>query len=95
MAYSAAAAHAAAAHAHAAACGVQACEVVVQCGAVELLLAQCQIDEHSPLAREWALWATSSLLTKSPEAKKVHAGGFGFLVFSFHFPLRAQSQSPD
>ncbi len=34
---------------------------VLQLGGVELLLSQCQLDEDSPLTREWALWAIRNL----------------------------------
>jgi hypothetical protein len=34
---------------------------VLQLGGVELLLSQCQLDEDSPLTREWALFAIRNL----------------------------------
>jgi ataxin-10 len=42
---------------------------VSACGGVELVLAQCQVDEKSPLAREWALWAVRNLCEGSEEAR--------------------------
>ncbi|KAG7671075.1 hypothetical protein Ndes2526B_g01149 [Nannochloris sp. 'desiccata'] len=42
---------------------------VSACGGVELVLAQCQVDEQSPLAREWALWAVRNLCEGSEEAR--------------------------
>lgn len=38
-------------------------------GGVELVLAQCQLDRQSPLAREWALWAVRNLCEGNPEAQ--------------------------
>ena len=42
---------------------------VAACGGVELVLSQCQVDETSPLAREWALWAVRNLCEGSEEAR--------------------------
>ncbi len=42
---------------------------VSACGGVELVLSQCQVDEKSPLAREWALWAVRNLCEGSEEAR--------------------------
>lgn len=42
---------------------------VTACGGVELVLAQCQVDEKSPLAREWALWAVRNLCEGSEAAR--------------------------
>lgn len=39
-------------------------------GGVELVLAQCQLDRQSPLAREWALWAVRNLCEGNPEAQE-------------------------
>ncbi|GAX78856.1 hypothetical protein CEUSTIGMA_g6294.t1 [Chlamydomonas eustigma] len=39
-------------------------------GSVELILAQTQLDESSPVAREWALWAVRNLCAGSEEAQK-------------------------
>ena len=39
------------------------------CGGVELVLAQCQVDDKSPLAREWALWAVRNLCEGSEAAR--------------------------
>lgn len=38
-------------------------------GGVELVLAQCQLDRNSPLAREWALWAVRNLCEGNPAAQ--------------------------
>lgn len=38
-------------------------------GGVELILSQCQLDEHSPLAREWGLWAVRNLCEGSPQVR--------------------------
>ena len=38
-------------------------------GGVELVLAQCQLDQHSPLAREWALWGVRNLCDGNAEAQ--------------------------
>lgn len=42
-------------------------------GGVELVLAQCQVDEASPLAREWGLWAVRNLCEGSAEARQAIA----------------------
>lgn len=42
---------------------------VSACGGVELVLSQCQVDETSPLAREWALWAVRNLCEGSEDAR--------------------------
>lgn len=34
---------------------------IAELGGVELILSQCQIDDASPLAREWGLWAVRNL----------------------------------
>lgn len=39
-------------------------------GFVTFAWLQCQLDEHSPLAREWALWAVRNLCAGSPEAQQ-------------------------
>ena len=38
-------------------------------GGVELVLAQCQLDRESPLAREWALWGVRNLCEGNPRAQ--------------------------
>jgi ataxin-10 len=38
-------------------------------GGVELVLAQCQLDRQSPLAREWALWAVRNLCEGNEQAQ--------------------------
>lgn len=38
-------------------------------GGVELVLAQCQLDWASPLAREWALWGVRNLCEGNPAAQ--------------------------
>lgn len=38
-------------------------------GGVELVLAQCQLDRDSPLAREWALWGVRNLCEGNPAAQ--------------------------
>jgi len=38
-------------------------------GGVELVLAQCQVDEKSPLSREWGLWAVRNLCEGSAAAR--------------------------
>ncbi len=45
-------------------------DVVVALGGVELLLAQCQVDEESPMLREWGLWAIRNLTEGSEAAKE-------------------------
>ena len=39
-------------------------------GGVELVLAQCQVDDASPLAREWGLWAVRNLCEGSDAARE-------------------------
>ncbi|EFN52144.1 hypothetical protein CHLNCDRAFT_27021 [Chlorella variabilis] len=39
-------------------------------GGVELVLAQCQLDRHSPLAREWALWGVRNLCEGNAQAQE-------------------------
>ena len=39
-------------------------------GGVLLVLAQCQVDRGSPLAREWALWAVRNLCEGSEQAQQ-------------------------
>ena len=39
-------------------------------GGVELLLSQCQLDEDSPLTREWALWAIRNLSISNPDVQQ-------------------------
>ncbi|PSC67748.1 ataxin-10 [Micractinium conductrix] len=39
-------------------------------GGVELVLAQCQVDGESPLAREWALWGVRNLCEGNPAAQE-------------------------
>jgi Spinocerebellar ataxia type 10 protein domain len=43
-------------------------------GGVELVLAQCQLDRHSPLAREWALWGVRNLCEGNAQAQVRRAG---------------------
>jgi ataxin-10 len=38
-------------------------------GGVELVLAQCQVDYQSPLAREWALWGVRNLCEGNVQAQ--------------------------
>jgi len=42
---------------------------VGELGGVELVLAQCQLDRESPLAREWGLWAVRNLCEGNPQAQ--------------------------
>jgi hypothetical protein len=37
---------------------------------VELLLCQCQLDDDSPLTREWAMWAIRNLTISNPEVQE-------------------------
>ncbi|GFR50142.1 hypothetical protein Agub_g12294, partial [Astrephomene gubernaculifera] len=48
-------------------------ELVVR-GGVELLLAQTNLDDRSPLAREWALWGLRNMCEGSEEVQKRIAG---------------------
>ncbi|EFJ48425.1 hypothetical protein VOLCADRAFT_60587 [Volvox carteri f. nagariensis] len=43
-------------------------------GGLELLLAQTHLDEHSPLAREWALWGVRNMCEVSEEVQGRIAG---------------------
>ncbi|GIL57752.1 hypothetical protein Vafri_12898 [Volvox africanus] len=43
-------------------------------GGLELLLAQTHLDEHSPLAREWALWGVRNMCESSQEVQARIAG---------------------
>ena len=45
-------------------------DLVTDLGGVELLLAQCQIDEESPMLREWGLWAIRNLTEGSEAAQQ-------------------------
>uniref|UniRef100_A0A7S3VJ23 Ataxin-10 domain-containing protein n=1 Tax=Dunaliella tertiolecta TaxID=3047 RepID=A0A7S3VJ23_DUNTE len=45
-------------------------EVALEAGAVELVLGQCQLDDLSPLAREWGLWAVRNLCAGSMTAQE-------------------------
>ena len=40
-------------------------EAVVEANAVELVLSQCQVDDLSPMAREWGLFAVRNLCEAS------------------------------
>lgn len=42
-------------------CSPEVAAEVEREGMVELVLAQCQVDDHSPLAREWGLFAVRNL----------------------------------
>jgi hypothetical protein len=43
---------------------------ILQLGGVELLLSQCQLDDDSPLTREWAMWAIRNLSISNPEVQE-------------------------
>lgn len=45
-------------------------EAIAALGGVELILAQCQVDKESPLAREWALWAVRNVCEGSDAARE-------------------------
>ena len=44
-------------------------EEIAKNDGIELVLAQCQVDATSPLAREWALWAVRNLCEGSQRAR--------------------------
>jgi ataxin-10 len=46
---------------------------VAAVGGAELVLAQCQVDAASPLAREWGLWAVRNLCEGSGAAREALA----------------------
>jgi hypothetical protein len=37
---------------------------------VELLLSQCQLDDDSPLTREWAMWAVRNMSIHNPDVQE-------------------------
>ncbi|KXZ42852.1 hypothetical protein GPECTOR_114g303 [Gonium pectorale] len=43
-------------------------------GGLELLLAQTNLDDHSPLAREWALWGVRNMCEGNEEVQRRIAG---------------------
>ncbi|CAG9460310.1 unnamed protein product [Pedinophyceae sp. YPF-701] len=44
-------------------------ETVLRVGGVEVILSCCQVDERSPMAREWALWGVRNLCEASDGVK--------------------------
>ena len=63
-------------------------------GGVELVLAQCQVDGESPLAREWALWGVRNLCEGNPAAqvRGLRCAGRGRLACSAGVDKAAQRQ---
>ncbi|KAG1658733.1 hypothetical protein FOA52_002748 [Chlamydomonas sp. UWO 241] len=47
---------------------------LVECGGVELVLSQCALDDDSPLAREYALWAVRNMCAVSAAARAAIEG---------------------